>query len=131
MKKILICVILSILIVSCATKNTDITKTNKDGSPIWTSEIPQSSKFYYGVGSSKLTSQEMSQKAADSIARADIAKQVASTIKDATAIYSNTELSAFETVTVDTTNTTLNNIQITQRWTDSDGRVWSLASLKK
>lgn len=131
MRKIILAFLIVAVLISCATTDTDITKLNRDGSPVWTTEIPKSKKFIYGVGSAKLADITNSQKLADSLARADIARQLETDIKDATTVYSNDDASSFETVTMQYTDLTVSDSEIIQRWTSKDGRVWSLAAKKR
>lgn len=136
MKKInllLIALIVLVFVTSCAT-GTDIKKKNADGSPIWTTEIPTSSKYLYGVGKAKLLMDSNSQAAADAAARSDLALKINVNIKDALASYSNEAsqavVTAYETLLVQSVNLTMKNVVVEQRWTASDGTVWSLVSFK-
>ena len=131
-------VILSLLLIlfmicSCAT-GTDITKKNSDGSPIWTSEIPKSSKYLYGVGKAKMLMDSNSQQAADAAARSDLALKINVNIKDALSMYSNEAssvvVSAYETLIVQSVNLTMKKVVVEQRWVADDGTVWSLVSFR-
>ena len=128
----IICLVL-MLLSSCAT-GTDITAKNKDGSPIWTTEIPTSNRYLYGVGRAKLTIASNSEQAADAAARADLAKKINVNVKDALAMYTNessaTIVSAFETIIVESVNLTMKRVVVEQRWTAPDGTVWSLVSFR-
>lgn len=121
------------LFCSCTT-GTDLSKKNKDGSPIWTTEIPASNKYLYGVGKAKLTMDSNSQQAADAAARADLALKINVNIKNALSLYSNEEsevvISAYETLILQSVNLTMKRVVVEQRWTSSDGTVWSLVSFK-
>ena len=75
MKKLFVVLVIAIMLASCATE-TDITEKNADGSPIWTTEVPQSNKYVYGVGSAKLSNQQNSRTAADANARADLSRKL-------------------------------------------------------
>lgn len=130
-------IIASILILAllcCCATGTDVSKKNKDGSPIWTSEIPSSNKYLYGVGKAKLTIDSNSQQAADAAARADLALKVSVNIKDALSIYSNEAsdvvVSAYETLILQSVNLTMKKVVVEQRWTASDGTAWSLVSFR-
>lgn len=136
MKKInfaLIVLLIALFFTSCAT-GTDITKKNSDGSPVWTTEIPKSSKYLYGVGKAKLLIDSNSQAAADASARSDLALKINVNIKDALASYSNEAsnavVSAYETLLVQSVNLTMKKVVVENRWTSPDGAVWSLVSLK-
>ena len=136
MKRIIIIVlsaIILLLICSCAT-GTDISKKNKDGSPIWTKEIPVSNRFLYGVGKAKLMVDSNSQQAADAAARSDLAHKINVNIKDALTLYSNEAssvvTSAYETIIVQSVNLTMKKVAVEQRWTADDGTVWSLVSFR-
>ena len=132
-KLILISLVIVILVCSCAT-GTDITEKNADGSPIWTTEIPKSTKYLYGVGRAKLLMESNSQQAADAQARSDLALKIRVNMKDALAMYSdeasNVVVSAFETLIVQSVNLTMNKVVVEQRWTAPDGTVWSLVSFR-
>lgn len=129
---IIICLVF-MLLCSCAT-GTDINAKNKDGSPIWTTEIPKSNRYLYGVGRAKLTIDSNSEQAADATARADLAKKISVNVKDALAMYSNeasaTVVSAYETIIVESVNLTMKKVVVEQRWTAKDGTVWSLVSFR-
>lgn len=132
-KLILISLAIVILVCSCAT-GTDITEKNADGSPIWTTEIPKSTKYLYGVGRAKLLMESNSQQAADAQARSDLALKIRVNMKDALAMYSdeasNVVVSAFETLIVQSVNLTMNKVVVEQRWTAPDGTIWSLVSFR-
>lgn len=132
-KLILISLAFIFLICSCAT-STDITQKNKDGSPIWTAEIPKSTKYLYGVGKAKLLMDSNSQQAADAAARNDLALKITVNIKDALSMYSNEAssvvVSAYETLILQSVNLTMKKVVVEQRWTGEDGTVWSLVSFK-
>lgn len=111
MRKVIILLLASIsLLFSCAT-GTDITAKNKDGSPIWITTLPESTRLYYGVGSAKLSNIQNSQSAADTTAKSNLAKQLESTIKEATGVYSNetmgTVIQAYEKITMEVVNVTM------------------------
>lgn len=126
--------IVSVLMVcSCAT-GTDINKKNRDGSPIWTTEIPKSSRLIYGVGSAKLLVPTNSQQAADATARADLALKIRANLDGSMAVYSSEASeavsSAYQSVIVQSVNLTMNRVEVEQRWTAKDGTVWSLVSFR-
>lgn len=132
MKKIIVLLLVSIfLLFSCAT-GTDINEKNSDGSPIWITTLPESTRLYYGVGSAKLSNIQNSQSAADTTAKSNLAKQLESTIKEATGVYSNetmgTVIQAYEKITMEVVNVTMRGVKVEQRWTAGDGTVWSLVS---
>ncbi|HIV98671.1 MAG TPA: LPP20 family lipoprotein [Candidatus Ornithospirochaeta avicola] len=133
MKKFLVLIIASFLLASCVTE-TDITAVNDDGSPIWTTEVPQSGKVVYGVGSAKLSNEANSRNAADANARAEMSRKLEVLMNDAVATYANDAegqaLAAYEQLTVQTVGITLRNVKVEQRWTAPDGTVWSLVSVK-
>lgn len=130
---IFIFLLLMILVCSCAT-GTDITKKNADGSPIWTTEIPKSSKYLYGVGKAKMLMSSNSQQAADAAARSDLALKINVNMKDALSMYTNEAssavVSAYETLILQSVNLTMKNVVVEDRWTDDEGTVWSLVSFK-
>lgn len=133
-KYILLTVVLFVLVLcSCATQ-TDITKRNADGSPVWTTEIPKSSRYFYGVGKAKLLVEANSQQAADAAARNDLALQISVRIRDSLAMYSNEASSsvteAYETIILQSVNLTMKKVVVEQRWTAADGTVWSLVSFR-
>lgn len=135
MKKILYFITLSfaILIMSCAT-GTDISRTNKDGSPIWVSEIPTSNRLIYGIGKAKYSSNANSQDASYANACSDLAKKVNMKIDSATAVYSNeaSDLTkdSYENIKVLTVSLTMKGVVTEDRWTEEDGTVWTLVSYK-
>ena len=130
---IFIFLLLMILVCSCAT-GTDITKKNADGSPIWTTEIPKSFKYLYGVGKAKMLMSSNSQQAADAAARSDLALKINVNMKDALSMYTNEAssavVSAYETLILQSVNLTMKNVVVEDRWTDDEGTVWSLVSFK-
>lgn len=135
MKKLLFsaALLLVALALSCST-GTDISKTNKDGSPIWTTEIPKSSKLIYGIGKAKFTSKANSQDASYANACSDLAKKISMKIDSATAVYSN-EASAmtkesYENIKVLTVSLTMKGVITEDRWADEDGTIWTLVSYK-
>lgn len=132
-KLLLLALAIVVLVCSCAT-GIDISKKNSDGSPIWTKEIPKSSKQLYGVGKAKMLMESNSQQAADAAARNDLALKINVNIKDALAVYSNDAssvvTSAYETIILQSVNLTMKNVAVEQRWTADDGTVWSLVSFK-
>ena len=123
----------SMLIVSCAS-GTDITKKNEDGSPIWTTEIPKSSKLLYGVGKAKLSNTTNSQDASYANASSDLAKKISVRIDEATSVYSQDAESstkdAYESIKIASVSLTLKGVVTEDRWTESDGTVWTLVSVK-
>lgn len=135
MKKLaFVLLLVSVLMVcSCAT-GTDINKKNRDGSPIWTTEIPKSSRLIYGVGSAKLLVPTNSQQAADATARADLALKIRANLDGSMAVYSSEASeavsSAYQSVIVQSVNLTMNRVEVEQRWTAKDGTVWSLVSFR-
>lgn len=130
-------ILLSLLLIlaSCSSvKETDITEVNEDGSPIWITEVPQSNKYVYGVGSAKLSNEKNSRDSADAAARADLSRRLQSTIKEATTIYTidaeGSTLQAYESITMQTVQMTIQGVKVEQRYTAPDGTVWSLVSLE-
>lgn len=130
---ILIALVIMIFLCSCAT-GTDLSQKNSDGSPIWTTEIPKSPKYLYGVGKAKMLMDSNSQQAADAAARSDLALKINVNIKDALSMYSNEAssvvVSAYETLIVQSVNLTMKKVVVEQRWTADDGTVWSLVSFR-
>ena len=124
---------LLLLICSCST-GTDINEKNADGSPIWVTEIPKSSKVLYGVGRSKLTLDYNSQQAADAAARSDLALKIEVNMKNALSLYTNDTssvvTSAYETLIKQSVNLTMKKVVVEQRWKSDDGTVWSIVSFK-
>lgn len=127
-------IVLSLILFCCCTTGADLSKKNKDGSPFWTTEIPVSNRYLYGVGKAKLTMESNSQQAADAAARADLALKINVNIKNALSLYSNEAsevvISAYETLILESVNLTMKRVSVEQRWTSSDGTVWSLVSFK-
>ena len=132
MKYLAVLLICLSLCFSCTSTNID--KKNADGSPIWTTIVPESNSLIYGVGSAKFSTPQNSTNAADAAARADLSRKIESTIKEATSTYSNDAegqlLSAYEQITLQVVDITLRGIKVEQRWTAEDGTVWSLVSFK-
>lgn len=126
--------IVSVLMVCSCVTGTDINKKNRDGSPIWTTEIPKSSRLIYGVGSAKLLVPTNSQQAADATARADLALKIRANLDGSMAVYSSEASeavsSAYQSVIVQSVNLTMNRVEVEQRWTAKDGTVWSLVSFR-
>ena len=133
-KKIILILLALSLIVSCASTETDIDAVNEDGSPVWVTDVPESRKFIYGVGSAKLTNDNNSQNSADARARADLARKLQATIQEATVNYTNDAegslLNAYEQLTMQMVNFTVQGIKIEQRWKAPDGTIWSLVSIE-
>ena len=135
MKKLIVLVcLMTLLFVSCKSTDTDITVVAKDGTPIWVSQIPQSKKLYYGVGSAKLSNLQNSQSSADVAARSDLAKKLQATIEEATVNYTNDSekavAQAYESIVLQTVKLTMKGVKIEQRYTATDGRVYSLVSFE-
>ncbi len=126
---LLIFVVILGVFTSCAT---NIKKKNVDGSPIWTTEIPKSGRYLYGVGKAKLTLDTSSERAADTHARSALSKQIESTLHEFNTLYAtDTEgvaLEAYEQLVIEVVNLTLKQVTIEQRWRADDGTVWSLVS---
>lgn len=127
----LLAVSVAIALCSCAT-GTDIDAKNDDGSPIWTTVVPESNRVYYGVGSAKLSNVQNSQSAADTRARSDLSRKLETTIKDATGVYTNEAageiVQAYEQITLEVVNLTMRGVVVEQRWIAPDGTCWSLVS---
>ena len=123
----------ALMLASCAT-GTDITQKNNDGSPIWTTVIPESNKLLYGVGSAKFSTEKNSRDASYSAAVADLARKVSVRIQDASSAYSSDAdselLTAYENVRTLTVNVTLKGVKTVERWKAEDGTVWTLVSLE-
>lgn len=123
----------ALMLASCAT-GTDITQKNNDGSPIWTTVIPESNKLLYGVSSAKFSTEKNSRDASYSAAVADLARKVSVRIQDASSAYSsdadNELLTAYENVRTLTVNVTLKGVKTVDRWKTEDGTVWTLVSLE-
>lgn len=123
----------ALMLASCAT-GTDITQKNNDGSPIWTTTIPESNKLLYGVGSAKFSTDKNSSDASYSAAVTDLARKVSVRIQDASSAYSSDAdselLTAYENVRTLTVNITLKGVKTVERWKAEDGTVWTLVSLE-
>lgn len=134
MKKILLILVTVLLLASCATTETDIKEVNKDGTPVWTTEVPQSKKYVYGVGSAKLSNLQNSRDSADAKARTDLARKLQTTIKEATTVYAmdaeDSTRNAYESITIQAVDFTLQGVKIEDRFTAADGTVWSIVSLE-
>lgn len=130
-KTAVIIMLMAFLAISCTT-GTDITKKNNDGSPIWTTEIPQSNRLIYGVGSAKFSTDANSRDASYSNAVADLARKISVRIKDASASYvsdtSEKVSEAYENIRVMTVNITMKGVKAVERWKAQDGTVWTLVS---
>ena len=134
MRNLLISIVLLLFVLSGCETGTDIDAVNTDGSPIWTTEIPESNKYLYGVGRAKLTNPVNSENAAESSARADLARKIQTTIQEAQTSYtadsSGSVAEAYERITMETVNITMRNVRVEQNWTAPDGTVWSLVSFR-
>lgn len=132
-KKLILALMALMLLASCATE-TDIDAVNDDGSPIWTTIVPESNKFVYGVGRAKLSTEANSTNLAEANARADLARKLQSTIKEATTNYTiDTEgelRNAYEQITMQVVNFTIQGVKTEQHWTAPDGTVWALVSIE-
>lgn len=124
----------AVLISSCASTNIDFAALNADGSPVWTTSVPQSTKYIYGVGNAKFSNERNSSAAADARARADLSRRLQSTIQDATAVYladsGGAVAEAFETITVQAVHLTVQGIQVERRYVSGDGTAYSLVSFE-
>ena len=118
-------------LVSCASF---INKKNKDGSPIWTTEIPNNTKEYYGVGKARLSSDVNSEKASLANAIADLAGKFQVTVRECTAVYTSDAeqyiVDAYERILIMSTSFTLTEVTREQEWIAPDGTVWFLVSMK-
>ena len=132
-KMVSLMLLVALMLASCAT-GTDITQKNNDGSPIWTTVIPESNKLLYGVGSAKFSTEKNSRDASYSAAVADLARKVSVRIQDASSAYSSDAdselLTAYENVRTLTVNVTLKGVKTVDRWKAEDGTVWTLVSLE-
>ena len=132
-KMVSLMLLAALMLASCAT-GTDITQKNNDGSPIWTTVIPESNKLLYGVGSAKFSTEKNSRDASYSAAVADLARKVSVRIQDASSAYSSDAdselLTAYENVRTLTVNVTLKGVKTVDRWKAEDGTVWTLVSLE-
>lgn len=132
-KMVSLMLFVALMLASCAT-GTDITQKNNDGSPIWTTVIPESNKLLYGVGSAKFSTEKNSRDASYSAAVADLARKVSVRIQDASSAYSSDAdselLTAYENVRTLTVNVTLKGVKTVDRWKAEDGTVWTLVSLE-
>ena len=132
-KMVSLMLLTALMLASCAT-GTDITQKNNDGSPIWTTVIPESNKLLYGVGSAKFSTEKNSRDASYSAAVADLARKVSVRIQDASSAYSSDAdselLTAYENVRTLTVNVTLKGVKTVDRWKTEDGTVWTLVSLE-
>lgn len=132
-RRIALILIALVLVTSCATE-TDIDAVNEDGSPIWTTIVPESNKFVYGIGRAKLSTEANSTNSAEANARADLARKLQSTIKEATTNYTiDTEgelRNAYEQITMQVVNFTIQGVKTEQHWTAPDGTVWALVSIE-
>lgn len=124
---------LTMLLASCSTTK-NVHGNNKDGSPIWTTEIPSSNKELYGVGKANFSIESNSESAAKSLAISDLGRKVSTTIKESTAIYSieadSVVKEAYEHLTLVSTNITLKGVNLVDSWISPDGTAWALVSLK-
>ena len=131
---IIMCVLF--VLAGCASMNdTDITKRNRDGSPVWTTTEPHSSKLLYGVGKAKLTTEFNSKTAAEAVARANLASKIQSTVKEHIAYYTRDSegetATAYEQLIMNIVNVAVPNIKTEQYWTQKDGTVWVLVSYQR
>lgn len=134
MKKYVFFILCTLILFCCVSCATNIHKRNKDGSPIWTTEIPKNNRKIYGIGKAKFSTESISTAAAETNAKADLARKLQSTMKDFTAIYAKDSdgenKNAYERLTVEVVNFTLKGITIEDQWTAGDGTCWMLVSIK-
>lgn len=120
MKRKMALIALLVLVGLLASCGTNLNKKNVDGSPIWTTIIPSSSRQIYGVGKAKLTLDANSEQAADTVARSNLSKKIESTMKEFNTQYTmDTEgktAQAYEQLIVETVNLTLRKVTVEQRW---------------
>ena len=133
-KTIIALLLILVAILSGCETGTDIDAVNEDGSPIWTTEVPQSNRYLYGVGRAKLANSINSENAAESAARADLARKIQTSIHEAQSSYTadstGAVAEAYERITVETVNITMRNVVVEQNWTAPDGMVWALVSFR-
>lgn len=122
---ILIAVTLLFVFSSCAT-------TNPDGSPKWTTHVPQSWRTYYATGYGKLSNVTNSRIRAESAAIDDIARWASVTVHTAVTNYTNDvgfeHTEVLEVFSHQVVDISLRGVVIEKSYIDKDGGVWVLAS---
>lgn len=126
-KTILIALVV-LLLSSCAT-------TNKDGSPKWTTNVPNDRKTYYGVGYAKLSNIQNSKMRAEAAAIDDIARRVSVTVKGALTNYfqdsetiTGVNIDMTEGISHQIVDVSLRGIHVDKIWVDAEQGVWALVS---
>jgi hypothetical protein len=131
MKKVLsiaILIIMVALLMGCST-------TNKDGSPNWTTNVPNSRTTFYAIGYGKLSNFQNSLMRAEAQAKDRIARWASTTVQGALTNYfldSGTSgeqtIEMMESISSQIVNISLNGSRMEEQWTDPDGGVWVLYS---
>jgi len=142
-KRIIIFLLTTLLLVSCVTKSpylTDHPEFTEDGAPYWTVLTPVDKWRFYGVGMGQLSNPINSKMRAEAQARDEIARQVSLLINTAVKNYTNEagllnntqELTAFENISLQVANTTLRNVIIENVYQDPEtDAIWVIASFEK
>ena len=143
MKKLLLMIFFTMMLVSCVNQSPYITEHpeyTEDGAPYWTVLTPIDKSRFYGVGMGQLSNPINSKMRAEAQARDEIARQVSVLINSAVKNYTNEagiinntqELNAFENISLQVVNTTLRNVIIENIFQDPNSNaIWVLASFEK
>ena len=135
MKRLMIVLsLVLILFAGCASTP----KINPDGSPYWTTHIPNSTRStYYAVGSAKQSTNQLSQLRAESAAKDAIGRWASTSvdnslvtfIEEAGEVLKNKQmLEVLQNLSVQTVSIALRGVAIEERYIADDGTVYVLAS---
>lgn len=138
MKKNIVIIISTLLIlmvgVGCATS----TKPNADGSPYWTTSTPKHTRsLHYAVGSAKQSTPQLSLLRAESAAKDAIGRWASTTVDNAVVTFveeagetlrNQQSLEVLQNLSIQTVNIALRGVMVEERYTAPDGTVWVLSS---
>ena len=145
MKKILLVLLVSLMLVSCATvkESIDVVKPSQNlgennvPMPEWVLNTPKSDDLYYAVGYGDMSSKMISMKRAKAEANNVIAGWVSTQVKEVTTTYINDAgegdnkqaLDAMEIVSSQVALASLSGVVQEEMWIDAEGAVYVLVSI--
>ncbi|WP_320127480.1 hypothetical protein [uncultured Sphaerochaeta sp.] len=113
-------------------------KNNKDGSPYWTTKTPQSTKtLHYEVGMAKQSTPQLSLLRAESSAKDAIGRWASTNVDNSLVTFVEESgevlktqqiLSVLQNLSVQTVDIALRGVSTVERYTAKDGTVWVLCS---
>lgn len=139
MKKAIALLLIAAVLLGMGSCKSDDAKKNVSGLPDFVMYPPTADDLFYGVGFGKQSTFQMSRTIAMTNARADIARQIETSIQAAVVSYAqeagvdggNQTITFAESITREVTDTTLSGATPLRFEQDSDGGVWVLMSFPK